>query len=99
MPDTAQPLTPKDELLIRTAAHNVWDRIAYDCLVEVPDQTLDRDTVIELVLDADRLYCELECLAAPPHVLALIEGRTNPQRVRRDALMRSFVFRYARYGM
>ena len=55
--------TTVDKELIQQAAKAIWNEIAYDCMVanaEEGHDTIGRDTVVELVLDCDRLMRKLE---------------------------------------
>jgi len=66
-------ITEKDKTNIHDAAHSVWDSIAHDILDAVKLEkelnpyapadesvTMSKDEVIEVVLDADRLYEHLK---------------------------------------
>jgi len=66
-------ITEKDKTNIHDAAHSVWDSIAHDILDAVrlekelnpyapadESVTMSKDEVIEVVLDADRLYEHLK---------------------------------------
>lgn len=102
------PLTPEELRLLDYAAEGVWQAIGCDVLQALgegkrnPDSvTVSRSTVIELVMDANRLEDELR-RDMTPGLSALFpdiqSGNWGHSIAALSAYLKADVFKFSRYG-
>lgn len=85
-------MTEKEFMNLKFALEATWQAIGADILAVVPEQSISRDEVIEVVLDADRLECYADEESKP--VVETFRTLPYPEQI---AIAKKY-FVFERYG-
>lgn len=97
--------TQAERVVLARHANAVWNEIAYDLLTAVAEEkgkdvnavTVSRAEVLELVLDADRLF---ERVRRDKDATPELKARCTYDHARAiEEVLKQDAFRYGRYGM